>query len=277
MIFAQWEDRKVILKAKHDRPENKSILRFDSGSCATDLNRFVSDIRKLIYSKYNIRYADDDTRLISLLWTGQESNVELLSRNCTLHEQEAQHALMRSLWSLIQQEEFLFFRYFSRHEFLPVIHGSCGHVYAVDFAPPTSILHPDAWHIARLTRHRWRSKAKAAIGLLDIIKSTQNDFHEHLHLCDIKGRNFGIASDGSIKAIDTDMVYFKSKLESRLAAKASRCFQHTDCDYFSCSGRCNSTSGRCEQAVTNNNLEVTRPKHCRVLACSNSEHSLPPI
>ena len=90
---------------------------------------------------------------------------------------------MRSLWSLIQQNEYLFLRYFSDKNLVPLIRGTCGHVYAVESAPPTSILHPGAMHIARVSRDSWCDRARVAIGLLDLIAETESSFHEYLHLC----------------------------------------------------------------------------------------------
>ena len=260
IIFANWDGISIVLKARGDRPLGKlalenSDMQMYSKSCVPSVEKYISSIRDLIHSKYNTNYTKTDRELISLLWKGYESDTEIISVEQTADD-AAQRAIMRSLWSLIQQDEFLFFRYFSRSKFIPFIFGSCGHVYAVDSAPPTSVLHPGAMSIARLSRDSWHDRAQAAIGLLDIIESAQSEFHEYLHLCDIKGKNFGIAKDGNIKAIDMDMVYFDSKLGPWLAKNHTHCSQNSDCDFISCFGQCNSTVGRCEEVINNNNLEV---------------------
>ena len=260
VIFAKWDGRSVVLKARGERPSGEQILGFKgvfSEPCIPSVEDYIGSIKELIYEKYNTRYAGDDTQLISLLWTGKESDKEILLKTIDKKHRHKQHALMRSLWSLIQQDEFLFFRYFSSSKFIPPILGSCGHVYAVESTPPTSILHPDAIHISRISRDRWRDRAKVALGLLDIIKSAQTDFHEYLHLCDIKGKNFGIASDGSVKAIDTDMVFFESKIGPWMTNQTTYCSRDSDCVYISCFGKCNTTTSRCEETIVNNNLEVS--------------------
>ena len=225
-----------------------------SAPCHASVSEFVSSIRKLIYSRYNTRYIQNDRRLISLLWTGQESDIEILKENNS--DKKATQVIMCSLWSLVQQREFLFLRYFSSKQFVPTIRGTCGNMYAVASSPPTSILNPSAMNIARLSQHSWRDRAQVAIGLLDIVESARSDFHEYLHLCDIKGKNFGIAIDGRIKAIDTDSAFFDSKLGTWLTTYNTHCLQDSDCNFIACFGRCNSTVGRCETTVTNNNLEV---------------------
>ena len=254
IIIARWDGTPVVLKAKHERPWGAEVLEKPGTyfqSCLPRVDEYTKRIRELIYSKYNTRYEKSDRSLISLLWTGKESETEIISANASTHG-----AIMRSLWSLIQQNEYLFLRYFSDKNLVPLIRGTCGHVYAVESAPPTSILHPGAMHIARVSRDSWCNRARVAIGLLDLIAETESSFHEYLHLCDVKGKNFGISRSGDVKAIDTDMIYFKSKLVQLLSEKP-HCENDNDCDYFSCSGKCNSVTNRCTVDVTNNNLQVT--------------------
>jgi hypothetical protein len=54
---------------------------------------------------------------------------------------------MESLWSLINQDEFLFMSVFQDVPFIPKIYGSCGAYYVTEFAPPGQILSPSFHYI----------------------------------------------------------------------------------------------------------------------------------
>ena len=100
-------------------------------------------------------------------------------------------------------------------------------------------------------------RVKIALDLLNVIKSTQDDFGEVLYLCDVKGSNFGIGQDGRVKPIDTDTVFLQSKLESTMY-NTGYCNRSDDCDFFDCLGKCDIFMHKCERKAYNNNLEVRR-------------------
>lgn len=112
---------------------------------------------------------------------------------------------LASLWSLLQQEEFVLFSLLqdlSRHA-LPVL-GSCGHFYAVEYLAAGSPRHRALFPLegAAGGPRGGRGQAKAvsdmALSFLDMVSHFEDDFSHRLHLCDVKPENFAIRSDYTV-------------------------------------------------------------------------------
>lgn len=112
-------------------------------------------------------------------------------------------AQLASLWSLLQQEEYIYFSVLqdiSKHV-LRVI-GSCGHFYAVEYLTAGHAWHSTLFSVedavgASLSGIKNKAKAitQIAISFLDMVNHFDNDFSYPLHLCDIKPENFAIRND----------------------------------------------------------------------------------
>lgn len=112
-------------------------------------------------------------------------------------------AQLASMWSLLQQEEYIYFSVlqdFSKHV-LRVI-GSCGHFYAVEYLTAGHAWHKTLFSVEEAVGASFlgmESKTKAiteiAISFLDMVNHFDNDFSHRLHLCDIKPENFAIRND----------------------------------------------------------------------------------
>lgn len=112
-------------------------------------------------------------------------------------------AQVASMWSLLQQEEYIFFSLlqdFSKHV-LRII-GSCGHFYAVEYLTAGHAWHKTLFPLEDMagpsfTGHRSRVRAiiDIALSFLDMVQHFDNDFSHRLHLCDIKPENFAIRHD----------------------------------------------------------------------------------
>ncbi|OXB80187.1 UNVERIFIED_CONTAM: hypothetical protein H355_011547 [Colinus virginianus] len=112
-------------------------------------------------------------------------------------------AQVASMWSLLQQEEYVFFSLlqdFSKHV-LRII-GSCGHFYAVEYLTAGHAWHGTVFPLENivgpsLAGHRSRVRAiiDIALSFLDMVQHFDNDFSHRLHLCDIKPENFAIRHD----------------------------------------------------------------------------------
>ena len=159
----------------------------------------------------------------------------------------------QSLYSLLQQDEYLFVKYFQTSKHIPQIYGSCGHFYAMEYLPPGKLLSPSILK-NKAYFYSWKDRVDTALGLLDLIYSFENEFPHVLHICDIKGENFGKGDDGMIKLIDTDAVFFDSKLKDVLINDT--CKVHDDCNFFDCKGYCNLRAERCTDRRANSNLQV---------------------
>ncbi|XP_041103799.1 divergent protein kinase domain 1C-like isoform X2 [Polyodon spathula] len=114
-------------------------------------------------------------------------------------------AEMVTMWSLLQQEEYTFFKILqdlSNH--VVKILGSCGHFYAVEYLIAGHAWNQNLFSLEELfdssvTGHHNKALNgaihKIALSFLDMVKHFENDFSYHLHLCDIKPENFAIRKD----------------------------------------------------------------------------------
>lgn len=59
--------------------------------------------------------------------------------------------------------------------------------------------------------------------------------------------------------MDADMLYTKSRLDSILTSR--HCINDTDCSFFDCESRCNTTVGFCSRRL-NNNVDVSFSLFC---------------
>ena len=259
-IFAQWNDKSVILKAKHLVPTEFEILGHIYGQPELhipSIEEYMQLIRSKISDEFGIHDTKSDEDVLFSLWTGSEPVSDILLRaDLTPTESAKQLRVMRSLWSLVQQNEYLFLQYFNDNPHLAQILGSCGHVYGMEYAPSTSVLEPDILHVTGVSQYSWHERVKIAFDLLNVLKSMQNDFHEPLHFCDVKGGNFGISQSGKVKPIDTDTVFFRSKIDE-IMTNVETCRTNADCDFFDCKGQCNVSQNKCHPKVMNDNFEVS--------------------
>ena len=162
---------------------------------------------------------------------------------------------MNSLWSLIQQDEYLIMKTQQNSKYFPRIYGTCGHIYVIEYLPPGDILSQGFPFNKHATT--WKERATVALALLNLVSSFENDFSEPLHLCDMKGENFGLSADQKVvKAIDTDMSFFNTKLGSEFVATGN-CSAHSNCDFFDCKGWCVLPKNMCLGKRINNNLQVS--------------------
>ncbi|KAK2188924.1 hypothetical protein NP493_119g01024 [Ridgeia piscesae] len=161
---------------------------------------------------------------------------------------------MNTVWSLTQQSEYVQLQYFNKNKHLPQVLGTCGHFYAVEYAP-SGLLDPIFFDVTTSTN--WRKRAHLALGVLDVLSSFEKDFPEPLYMCDIKGGQFGVARDGTVKVIDVDTVFLRSELEKQFDRT---CTGHTDCDFFDCQAWCDLTTQQCQKKILNNNLQVVCAK-----------------
>ncbi|XP_053104860.1 divergent protein kinase domain 1C [Hemicordylus capensis] len=166
-----------------------------------------------------------------------------------------------SMWSLLQQEEYIYFSVlqdFSKHV-LRVI-GSCGHFYAVEYLTAGHAWQKTLFSVEDAVGVSFsgiQSKAKAiteiAISFLDMVHHFDNDFSHRLHLCDIKPENFAIRNDLTVVAIDVDMAFFEPKMRDILE---QNCTGDEDCNFFDCFSKCDLRSRKCGAERANNNLQV---------------------
>ncbi|XP_075777181.1 divergent protein kinase domain 1C isoform X2 [Pelodiscus sinensis] len=246
VIQADWEGQPVILKSKKGIFSSYQPLRLLHEVETQELPE-AELLMMVALEVKNVLGLELSNNTMGPLWTRQKG----------IHWK----AQVASMWSLLQQEEYIYFSLlqdFSKHV-LRVI-GSCGHFYAVEY-----LIAGHAWHKTIFPLEdtvgpsftNTKSKVKAitdiALSFLDMVNHFDNDFSHRLHLCDIKPENFAIRNDLTVVAIDVDMAFFEPKMRDILE---QNCTGDEDCNFFDCFSKCDLRIKKCGAERANNNLQV---------------------
>lgn len=172
-------------------------------------------------------------------------------------------AYMNTLMNLVQQEEYVNFKFYRKLTEFPQVLGYCGHFYGVEYIPPDQMLSSITLRTYR-NRMPWKHRAMIALKLLDLFTSLDGNFAEaaeETHMCDVKAENFGVGDNLEVKVIDGDMIFSSSKMKSIL--EDEDCSKHSDCDFFDCEGICEVSKGRCTNRRRNFNIQVIQMNKSR--------------
>lgn len=276
--MAQWGQQHVILKAKRSKPREDTDLTFLHGEVTRksfpSVDQFLEMVRSYITSTLGFTDESQFTKLsnydlIERLYTPNKDAASVILSGDTkqaldLNSSPVRIAAMQSLWYLINQDEYLFLQFFSVQNFLPKIYGTCGHLYAMEYAPTMTVLNPGLGEM--FFKSSWNERALIAVQILDLLLLLDTGFPHPVHLCDIKGENFGINTNEHIVPIDMDSVFLRPELEKMMG---DDCEKHSDCHFFDCRGRCklaaenyaktdsSEKKGTCHKKVYNSNLQVS--------------------
>ena len=251
-----WNSTTVVLKTELNLDSKQKTLYYalnPSKSSQTSLSYFMNQVRSRLNSLLgNSLYEQlgrqkNNSHLFSQLWTGHDVIID--------DKSSTERSVLISLRSLIEQREYLYLMLLRHHAYLPKVLATCGPIYATEYAPVTPSLNPP-WSTVLMTSQlpSFSTRASIALQLLDIIQSLDNDYKESMLFCDMKGINFGMTSQGHLKAIDTDTVFlqtFRAKRSSKFSCNNDR-----DCDFQYCMGQCNIITKKCEIKIVNNNLQA---------------------
>jgi len=172
-------------------------------------------------------------QLLELIWPSYR-------RTETLNEADR-----RSLWALVNQEEYLTFAVLNSAKVFPKTMGTCGHFYGVEYVVPFKM---DAMLYANI-------KSKILLHLMGTLKLFYDFLNEPLHWCDVKFDNFGLSADypKRFMVMDADMVFTESRMQHLL--ESLRCKSDADCQFFDCTATCIPATGHCSKR-TNDNVDV---------------------
>ncbi|CAM4509464.1 divergent protein kinase domain 1C [Caretta caretta] len=246
VIRADWKGQPVILKSKKEIFSSYQSLRLLDEVETQDVPETELLLMVALEVK-NVLGLELSNNTMGPLWT----------RRRGLHWK----AQVASMWSLLQQEEYIYFSLLqdvSKHV-LRVI-GSCGHFYAVEHLTAGHARHKTIFPLEDAVGPSFtgtKSKVKAitdiALSFLDMVNHFDNDFSHRLHLCDIKPENFAIRNDLTVVAIDVDMAFFEPKMRDILE---QNCTGDEDCNFFDCFSKCDLRIKKCGAERANNNLQV---------------------
>ena len=117
---------------------------------------------------------------------------------------------MKTMWSLVQDDEYVYSRLSQELGLFPTIYGSCGSLYIVEEVEPLSF--KAALWGKEISFKSFAERATVAMAVMDFLEELDTVFDEPIHLCDIKASHFGISNQGRVKFIDLDAIFPKSIL-----------------------------------------------------------------
>ncbi len=251
ILIADWGEITVILKSKRATWDEYELIGININN---DYIPHEREFAKIVADsmKFNLNIPVlENTDILSNMWFMDFKQISV--------NYESQKAATQSLWSLIQQDEYVLFKVLQSNKYIPHIYGTCGHFYVLEYLPPGRLLESSFSQLTRFAHSPWKDHVILAVFILELLKSFEEDFHEILHICDLKGENFGLDSDGSVKILDVDMVFFHSKLQSFFSDRppGDLCHKDADCHFFDCESHCDVHTGSCLPDRTNNNLQVS--------------------
>ena len=118
---------------------------------------------------------------------------------------------MNTMWSLVQDDEYVFSRLGQDLNLFPSIYGTCGSLYIVEEVEPLSFTSASSWG-KEITFKEFARRATIAMAIIDFLDELDTVFDEPIHLCDIKASHFGISKRGGVKFLDLDAIFAKSIL-----------------------------------------------------------------
>ncbi|KAG7488670.1 hypothetical protein MATL_G00037520 [Megalops atlanticus] len=260
VIEAEWRGVPVVLKSKLENfssYESFSLLEYQD---APELSPM--DI---------VFYATLEIKNSLGLEVRNASVPRLWSQRLRERGRPYSRAELASLWSLLQQEEYTFFKVLqdlSRH--VVKVLGSCGHFYAVEYLIAGHAWDQNLFSLEDLGGPRGPGADappspgrggvterdmvhRIALSFLHMVRHFENDFSHRLHLCDIKPENFAIRQDLTVVAIDVDMAFFEPKMRDILE---QNCTSDDDCNFFDCISKCDTNKNKCGSRRINSNLQV---------------------
>uniref|UniRef100_A0AAV2L802 FAM69 N-terminal domain-containing protein n=1 Tax=Knipowitschia caucasica TaxID=637954 RepID=A0AAV2L802_KNICA len=256
VLEARWRGQPVILKSKHE-----NFTSYEPLSALQDPNASedLSPLDVVYYATMEVRSSlglleEDGERLQNgSVWAEWQQRADP-NRTYTRAE-------LSSLWALLQQEEYTFFRLLQ--DLTPHVArvlSSCGHFYAVEFLSAGHAWDQNLFSLADppqpvlpLAHGRGGRDHRIALSFLDLVWHFDHDFHHKLHMCDVKPENFGIREDLTVVALDVDMVFFEPKLQELLE---QNCSSDDDCCFFDCWSQCDTHTLRCAPNRSNSNLQA---------------------
>ncbi|XP_021418754.1 divergent protein kinase domain 1C [Oncorhynchus mykiss] len=248
VIEARWRGTPVVLKSKLENfssYESLGLLEYQ------DPAEELAPLDVVFYATLEIRNS------LGLDMGGNASLPPLWGQRLRERGRPYSRAELASLWSLLQQEEYVFLRVLqdlSRH--VAKVLGSCGHFYAVEYLSAGHAWDQNIFSLEELSAGPWTARDmvhRIALSFLDMAWRFDNDFSHRLHLCDIKPENFAIRKDLTVVAIDVDMAFFEPKMRDILE---QNCTNDDDCNFFDCISECNMKTNKCSSKRRNSNLQV---------------------
>uniref|UniRef100_A0A914BYI1 FAM69 protein-kinase domain-containing protein n=1 Tax=Acrobeloides nanus TaxID=290746 RepID=A0A914BYI1_9BILA len=224
-------DKNIILKM-----HLPYITNYDHVDPKVSEEEFTDKVTDIINEQTNLNWPKRyKNHLIKTLWPSYKKN----PNGNSLSEADR-----RSLWALLQQDEFINFKILQLSRVVPKVLGTCGHVYQAEYLIPF-----------RMKGYYMNLKAKILVHLMGTLKLFYEFLNDPLQWCDVKFENLGLSADYPKRFVvmDSDMLYTETKLRALLTSQ--KCVTDDQCMHFDCESRCDNTTGHCTDRL-NDNVDV---------------------
>ncbi|OWK61371.1 Protein FAM69B [Lonchura striata] len=259
-----WRDREVIIKcgigealradSRPDSVPRRDVVLFDKPTRGTSMDEFKEMLLNFLKSKLG----------------DQPSLPALVSRIITMadvnHDGKVSLAEAKSIWALLQLNEFLLMFSLHEKEHTAKLLGHCGDLYVTEKIPHTSLYGVDVPpflqsllpSIAHQLIHQWFApawprRAKIAIGLLEFVEEIFHGTYGNFYICESSLRNVGYNDKYDFKMVKLRKVATEMTIRGFL--KGRHCEQNGDCTYGrDCTATCDKLLKQCKSDVVQPNL-----------------------
>ncbi|NXA34814.1 FA69B protein, partial [Eudromia elegans] len=251
-----WKDKEVVIKCGVEealRAEGgpgtaprRDVVLFDKPTRGTSMDEFREMLLNLLKSNLGEQpsLAALVGRIIAMADVNRDGKVSL--------------AEAKSVWALLQLNEFLLLLSLHEKDHAPKLLGHCGDLYVTERIPHGSLygtelprvlrsLLPSA--VQRLVQQwlapAWPRRAKVAIGLLEFVEEIFHGTYGTFYLCNTSAANAGYNDKYDFKMVNLRTVATEATLRAFL--KGRRCEQNGDCTYGAdCTAACDKLLKQCK-------------------------------
>ncbi|KAJ6653317.1 hypothetical protein lerEdw1_009346 [Lerista edwardsae] len=259
-----WEEKEVIIKCSVEEtfradgsPEpasRRDVVLFDKPTRGTSMDEFREML--LSFLKSNLGEQASLAHLVNRIIAMAD-----VSRDGKLSLAEA-----KSVWALLQLNDFLLTLALHEKEHTSKLLGHCGDLYVTEKVPHTSLYTLDAPRFLqpllpsalRRVVHQWFSpawprRAKIAIGLLEFVEEIFHGTYGNFYICDTGFKDVGYSDQFDFKTVDLRKV--ATEMAVRGFLKGRHCERNADCTYGKdCVAPCDKLMKQCKGDVVQPNL-----------------------
>lgn len=266
---AEWKEKAVLVKCGieesmrgengPDSPQQHQISLYDKPTRGTSMDEFRAMLHSFLKDSVGEQtsLATLVTRVISLADVNADGKVSL--------------AEAKSVWALLQINEFVLMVALHDKEHAPRLLGFCGDLYVTEHIAHSALFRlevpgwmqpvfPDSLGGAlnRWLAPAWPRRARITIGLLEFVEEVFHGVYGSFYMCDASPQRVGYNANYDFKMADLQSVASEATIKGFLRGRT--CEANADCTYGrDCTATCDRLARQC-------NVEVVQPNLAKVCA-----------
>ncbi|XP_064891716.1 divergent protein kinase domain 1B isoform X2 [Columba livia] len=259
-----WRETEVIIKCGIEEAfkadshpasvPRRDVVLFDKPTRGTSMDEFKEMLLNFLKSNLGDQpsLAALVSRIIAMADVNRDGKVSL--------------AEAKSIWALLQLNEFLLMLSLHEKEHTSKLLGHCGDLYVTEKIPHTSLygvdvpdflqtLLPSVVHqlIHQWSAPAWPRRAKISIGLLEFVEEIFHGTYGNFYICETSLKNVGYNDKFDFKMVNLRKVATEMTIRGFL--KGRHCEQNVDCTYGKdCMATCDKLLKQCKSEVVQPNL-----------------------